>query len=392
MARDAAAGLEDALRRASQLVARCEDRSFLRRAWGAKDIAERLRGLCLDVLLNLSAVLLANGVHTASMVAEIKEAVGHLRADFAYTNSMFARILQIVAAHPDVHLRKEVAELVKAYQNSTEHATSQNKSKRETKKTDVATSQNKSKRETKKTEVARPELNIRKNNRLGDSKVVPHASLSDGLVESASVESVTRQHGSSTFINKASSSVSKLVDQVRSVAVSTAPFQLRRIISISEVPGEAGSYKIRSQSSNTSKLLEVYPLKLCVPFELNKETIQWQMTLTNKTGHYVGVWVKPTHERFTRTAMIMEPNSSLVVSVTMKMHEQPSQDTVKFEVVMIIVQSKDNLVKLESSIGGKLNIDSSFMERIQKQQAEVYRAMLTAITFEPGSCQVTILT
>ena len=150
--------------------------------------------------------------------------------------------------------------------------------------------------------------------------------------------------------------------------------------------------QIRSQSSNTSKLLEVYPLKLCVPFELNKETIQWQMTLTNKTGHYVGVWVKPTHERFTRTAMIMEPNSSLVVSVTMKMHEQPSQDTVKFEVVMIIVQSKDNLVKLESSIGGKLNIDSSFMERIQKQQAEVYRAMLTAITFEPGSCQVTILT
>ena len=208
------------------------------------------------------------------------------------------------------------------------------------------------------------------------------------------------------------------------MSVSTAPFQLRRIISISEVPGEAGSYKvpfvssnmhfkeaccivksmfceliifgcclqIRSQSSNTSKLLEVYPLKLCVPFEPNKETIQWQMTLTNKRGHYVGVWVKPTHERFTRTAMIMEPNSSLVVSVTMKMHEQPSQDTVKFEVVMIIVQSKDNLVKLESSIGGKLNIDSSFMERIQKQQAEVYRAMLTAITFEPGSCQVTILT
>ena len=91
-----------------ELVARCEDRSFLRRAWGAKDIADKLRGLCLDVLLNLSAVLLATGVRTASMVAEIKEAVGQLRADFAYTNSMFARILQIVAAHPDVHLRKEV--------------------------------------------------------------------------------------------------------------------------------------------------------------------------------------------------------------------------------------------------------------------------------------------
>ncbi|PUZ45721.1 hypothetical protein GQ55_8G247200 [Panicum hallii var. hallii] len=372
MRRDAAAGLGDALRRASELIARCQRHNFVIRAFEAGDVAEKLRRVCLDVLLNLSAAVLADGVHTAAMVAEIKEAVGQLRADVAYTNAMFARILQIVAAHPDVHLREEVAVLVKDYQNSTEYASSQNGNKRETKKTDVG----------------RPELKIQKNNGLGRSKVAPHASLSGGLAESASVESVTRQHSSSTIIDKASSSVSKLVDEVPSVAVCAAPFQLQKIISVSEVPGEAGSYKIHSQSSNTSKLLEVYPLKLRVPFEPNKETLQWPMTLTNKTDHYVGVWVKPTHERFTRTPMIMESNSSLVVSVTMKMHEQPPQDTVKFEVVMIIVQSKDNLVKLESSIGGKLNIDSSFMERVQKQQAEVYRAMLTAITFEPGSCQI----
>jgi hypothetical protein len=373
MRRDAAAGLGDALRRASKLVDRCQRRNPVIRAVEAGDVAEKLRRVCLDVLLNLSAAVLADGVHTAAMVAEIKEAVGQLRANVAYTNAMLARILQIVADHPDVHLREEVAVLVKDYQNSTEYASSQNGNKRETKKADVG----------------RPERKIQKNKGLGRSKVAPHASLSDGLAESASVESVTGQHSSSIIIDKASSSVSKLVDEVPSVAVCAAPFQLQKIISVSEVPGEAGSYKIRSQSSNTSKLLEVYPLKLRVPFEPNKETIQWPMTLTNKTDHYdVGVWVKPTHERFTRTAMIMKPNSSLVVPVTMKMHEQPPQDTVKFEVVMIIVQSKDNLVKLESSIGGKLNIDSSFMERVQKQQAEVYRAMLTDITFEPGSCQI----
>jgi hypothetical protein len=107
------------------------------RAFEAGDVAEKLRRVCLDVLLNLSAAVLADGVHTAAMVAEIKEAVGQLRADVAYTNAMFARILQIVAAHPDVHLREEVAVLVKDYQNSTEYASSQNGNKRETKKTDV---------------------------------------------------------------------------------------------------------------------------------------------------------------------------------------------------------------------------------------------------------------
>ncbi|RLM70228.1 hypothetical protein C2845_PM17G14490 [Panicum miliaceum] len=364
MRRDAAEGLGDALRRASELVARCRRcKNLVLRAAEAGDVAEKLRRVCLDVLLNLGAAVLADGVHTAEMVAEVKEAVGQLRADVAYTNAMLARISQIVAAHPDVRLREEVAVLVKDYQNSTEYASSQNENRGDTKKTDAG----------------RSELMIQKNNGLGRSKVAPHDSLSDDLAESASVESVTRQHGSGTIINKASSSVSKLVDQVGSVAVYAAPFQLQQIISISEV---------RSQSSNSSKLLKVYPLKLRVPFEPNKETIQWPTTLTNKTDHYVGVWVKPTHERFTRTAMIMEPYSSLVVSVEMKMHEQPPQDMVKFEVVVIIVQSKDNLVKLESSIGGKLNMDSSFMEHVQKQQAEVYRAILTPITFEPGSCQI----
>jgi len=172
------------------------------------------------------------------------------------------------------------------------------------------------------------------------------------------------------------------------VAVSAAPFQLhQQIISVSEVPGEAGRYKIHSRSLKTGKLLEVYPLKLHIPFEQNKETIQWPVTLTNKRRHYVGVWVKPTNERFTR-ATIMEPLSTSVVSVKMKMHEQLPQDTVKFEVLMIVVQSKDSLVKLEPSIGGKLNMDSGFMECVQKLQAEVYREMLTAITFEPGSCQI----
>lgn len=115
MRRDAAAGLGDALGRASEFVARYQRRNLVIRAFEASDVAEKLRRVCLDVLLNLSAAVLADSVHTAAMVAEIKEAVGQLRADVAYTNAMFARILQIVADHPDVHLREEASSLLLVY-------------------------------------------------------------------------------------------------------------------------------------------------------------------------------------------------------------------------------------------------------------------------------------
>jgi len=257
---------------------------------------------------------------------------------------------------------------------------SQIKNKGGAKKTDVPSSQNKNKREAEETDVARPDVKIQNNKKLGRRRVMPDASLPDDLAESASATSVVGQDdGPSTIV----------INKAQSVGVSAAPlFHPQEIISISKEPGETGGYKIYTRSSETSKLLEVYPQRLLFPLEpKNKETTRCPVTLTNKTNHYVGIWIKPTNGPFTKTE-IMEPHSTLVVYATMKMHAQPPKDTVEFEVLMIIVQSKGDHGKLEPFIVDKLNMDSGFMVHVKNLKAEVYRAMLTAITCDPASCQI----
>ena len=140
--RDTAEGLRKALQHASDFVAKCKRRGVLSHAFNAKDIAEKLRGVCLDVLLNMNAVLLANSALNTSLLANLEENMAQLRADFTSAISMLARILQIV------DLPEEVTKLVEDYQIS-----SQTKNKRETKKTDVPSSQNKNKGEAKETDV-----------------------------------------------------------------------------------------------------------------------------------------------------------------------------------------------------------------------------------------------
>ncbi|KAF7104787.1 hypothetical protein CFC21_105654 [Triticum aestivum] len=378
--RDTAKGLEKALQRASEFVAECKRKGVLRRAFNATDIAEKLGGVCLDVLLNMNALLLANGALNNSELAELKEIVAQLRADGALNNLLLTKILQILADLP-----QEVEKLVKDNQIS-----SKIKDKRETKKTAVASSQNKNKGEAKETDVARPKGKIQKNKKLGGSTVVPDTSLPDGLDESASAARVVGQGSSTGIINKARSSISKSVDKAQSVGVSAAPFHPQKIISISKEPGETGGYKIDTCSSETSKLLEVYPQRLLFPKEpKNKETTGsgCPVTLTNRTNRYVCIWIKPINGQFTKPE-IMKPHSTLVVYATMNMHAQPPKDTVKFEVLMIIVESKQDYGKLESSISGKLKMDSGFMEHVKKLKAEVYRAMLTPITCDLASCQI----
>ncbi|KAM3206031.1 hypothetical protein ACQJBY_061611 [Aegilops geniculata] len=185
-------GLDKALQLASKLVAKCKGKRFLDRAFNAKDIAEKLHGACFDVLLNMNAVLLANGVLNTSELAELKEIVAQLRADGASNNLLLAKILQILAARPHVDLPQEVEKLVKDDQIS-----SQIKNKGEAKKIAVASSQNKNKGEAKKTDVARPEgKNQKKNKKQGRSTVVPDASLPDGLPESASADSMGEKDSS----------------------------------------------------------------------------------------------------------------------------------------------------------------------------------------------------
>lgn len=85
-------GLEEALQCASEIVKKCERKTLASRAFNANHIAEELRGACIDILLNLNAVILAN-------VADIKKTVTH-------NSSMLAKLLEICAC-PDVHLRRQ---------------------------------------------------------------------------------------------------------------------------------------------------------------------------------------------------------------------------------------------------------------------------------------------
>ncbi|KAF8672915.1 hypothetical protein HU200_049140 [Digitaria exilis] len=230
--RGAAAGLENSRRRASRFVAKCREKGLLRRAWDAKGMADVLGWVCLDLLLHLTVT------NTSVLTG--------LRADIASNASMLARILEILDAHPEVHLPEEVAKLVRAYRESNGNVNPQIENKSEAKQTDVPSSQTKSEKDKTDDANTRPQMKTRKSKGPGDSKVVPDADLSDdGLAVSfSSVESGVTKDGSSTIIKKATSSVSKLVDEVQSVAGFARPFQLQQIISVSEVPGKVGSYKV----------------------------------------------------------------------------------------------------------------------------------------------------
>ncbi|KAL6655802.1 hypothetical protein ACP70R_006628 [Stipagrostis hirtigluma subsp. patula] len=219
----------------------------------------------------------------------------------------------------------------------------------------------------------------------------------------------------------ASSSVSSLDDEFQSVAVSASPFRLQRPIGVPTGPGEA-STEIRSQRcSETSNLLDVYPLEVRFPFEPDKR-IRCPVSLTNRTNYYVGAWItlactddasldlcfpgswdpessdeedEPSDEEDPRPHcfQIMKPHSTWVVAMTMmEQHEQPQppQDTAKFEVVMIAMESEQVLKNLQPSIANKLNMDSEFLKRLEELGGDVYSAMLTTIICDPASCQAPV--
>ncbi|CAD6338182.1 unnamed protein product [Miscanthus lutarioriparius] len=132
--------LKQALERAWDFVVACQRKNAVLRALEADAVAEKLRRVCLDVSLNLSAVVLANGAYNTSKLADINGIVAALRADVAYNTWMLAKIMEIVAALPDahLHLRQQVARLLQIFSYSTDDDASyyQNESIRETKKTD----------------------------------------------------------------------------------------------------------------------------------------------------------------------------------------------------------------------------------------------------------------
>ncbi|TVU26620.1 hypothetical protein EJB05_29174, partial [Eragrostis curvula] len=155
-----------------------------------------------------------------------------------------------------------------------------------------------------------------------------------------------------------------------SMFVSEAPSPLQRITS--SVPKGLGE--------TSTEMLDVHPLELRFPFELSK-VIECPVTLTNRTHDHVGVWITPKHKRrfpdlWKRDPLedpclslfkVIEPHSTVVVGMIMKKQsQQPLQDTCNFEVIMIVMGSKnDTLENLRSSIGIKLNMDGELLKTVE---------------------------
>ncbi|WVZ49993.1 hypothetical protein U9M48_001294 [Paspalum notatum var. saurae] len=173
-------GLEEALQHSMEVVKPCKKKNAIRRGIQSKDITGDLRRAYEHISANMVLVVLANVINNNSMLVDIMESLADLRARDAY-DSMLTKILEIVAAHPDVHLQQEVKTLVHTYHNSTEYAARRSEVKNEKDNVPVA-----------------------------DIKA-PCASLSDGSAKSTPVKKVIGQGGTST-VSKDSSHSSNPTD------------------------------------------------------------------------------------------------------------------------------------------------------------------------------------
>ncbi|KAF8641936.1 hypothetical protein HU200_067649 [Digitaria exilis] len=131
-----------------------------------------------------------------------------------------------------------------------------------------------------------------------------------------------------------------------------------------------------------SKLLDIFPrdLHCCsVPYELT----ECPVTLTNGTDFYVSVWITSAclnvfsyiHLEGSKCWWVescsndpwhlcmMQPHSTSTITMKMKRQWQLPKDTCDFEVLMIVMRSKEGHRKLESKIGSKKKIDSNYVKR-----------------------------
>ncbi|TVU20676.1 hypothetical protein EJB05_36895, partial [Eragrostis curvula] len=210
----------------------------------------------------------------------------------------------------------------------------------------------------------------------------------------------------------ASSSISKMEDEVQLMVVSTAVSRLQRIIRVPKGLGETSSPEIAPRSSNCSKLLDVHPLELRFPFE-PKKLITCPVNLTNTTDHFIGVWIRLTgpdtdtgfrfpfplflekswKDRPSHIFQIVSPHYTRVVVITLKEQEHlPPHGTHKFELLMIIMGSKHNLQTLKSFVDKSYpNTNTSFLlKRAKELGGDVHRDMLTAVICGPENNQAAV--
>ncbi|CAO2041477.1 unnamed protein product [Urochloa humidicola] len=120
--------------------------------------------------------------------------------------------------------------------------------------------------------------------------------------------------------------------------------------------------QIDFHETTSKKVIDSHRLEFYFPFKPNSR-LQYPVTLTNGTDHYVGVWITPIGANLRMNGSLeypcsfffMKPNSTWVATVTMKKQQQlSSQDTCKFEMTMIVMRSEHDDSNLESLTGSDL--------------------------------------
>lgn len=128
-------------------------------------------------------------------------------------------------------------------------------------------------------------------------------------------------------------------------------------------------------SNNNNKLLDVHPIALRFPFERSKRT-ECPATLTNRTGHYIGVWITPVdHHRFPvlweqkplqgPVFQMIEPRTSLAVRIAMERHRKLPTGTCTFEVVMAVMGSKERLELLKTFIDSMPHVNRYILRIVE---------------------------
>ncbi|CAN6227185.1 unnamed protein product [Urochloa humidicola] len=203
----------------------------------------------------------------------------------------------------------------------------------------------------------------------------------DSIIDMLNVKETVNDNAVSS-LEQESSYVSKLADEVQSISapegplqqqlpddgkvqsisVSAEPSQLQRIISSPMRSRSTRSTEIDFHETTSKKVIDSHRLEFYFPFKPNSR-LQYPVTLTNGTDHYVGVWITPIGANLRMNGSLeypcsfffMKPNSTWVATVTMKKQQQlSSQDTCKFEMTMIVMRSEHDDSNLESLTGSDL--------------------------------------
>ncbi|KAM3412593.1 hypothetical protein ACQJBY_003988 [Aegilops geniculata] len=181
------------------------------------------------------------------------------------------------------------------------------------------------------------------------------------------------------------SSVLELMDEVKSMVLSRAPFQPKRI---SSLKGSAGtSTKISTRSTEDEPSLNVHPLELRFPFRANVP-IDCSLSITNRTNRYVGFWTIPhVPDMYLPSDLlngVLMPMSTCGVIVTMVEQYKAPDDMGMLEILMVSMERESDLTCLMSNIVEEPTLAGDLLRLVEVLGGEVHWAMLKTVVCPPS--------